>query len=139
MRSSTSACSASASIRRAPSRTMSSITDEDSPSATLPIRASCPAGSGTTVSMGRTFPTSVGAPVLLENLHSITGKVRPSRSSTGLKHCSARVDLAFIDQRVAVEYDGSWREGELWALNRDRERLNQVQAQGWEGVFVTAA
>jgi len=51
----------------------------------------------------------------------------------------ARVDLAFIEQRVAVEYDGSWREGELWALNRDRERLNQVQAQGWEVVFVTAA
>jgi very-short-patch-repair endonuclease len=51
----------------------------------------------------------------------------------------ARVDLAFIKQRVAVEYDGSWREGELWALNRDRERLNQVQAQGWEVVFVTAA
>lgn len=51
----------------------------------------------------------------------------------------ARVDLAFIEQRVAVEYDGSWREGELWALNRDRERLNQVHAQGWEVVFVTAA
>jgi len=41
--------------------------------------------------MGRTFPTSVGTPVLLENLHSITGKVRPSRTSTstGFKHCSA--------------------------------------------------
>jgi very-short-patch-repair endonuclease len=51
----------------------------------------------------------------------------------------ARVDLAFTEQRVAVEYDGSWREGELWALNRDRERLNRVQAQGWEIVFVTAA
>ncbi|MGH3925514.1 MAG: hypothetical protein ACRDTT_22105, partial [Pseudonocardiaceae bacterium] len=51
----------------------------------------------------------------------------------------ARVDLAFIAQRVAVEYDGGWREGELWALNRDRERLNRVQAAGWEIVFVTAA
>lgn len=51
----------------------------------------------------------------------------------------ARVDLAFIAQRVAVEYDGSWREGELWALNRDRDRLNRVQAAGWEIVFVTAA
>ncbi len=51
--------------------------------------ASTPAaGAGTTVNLGRTFPTSVGAPVLLENLHSITGKLRPSRSSTGLKHCS---------------------------------------------------
>ena len=45
----------------------------------------------------------------------------------------ARVDLAFIEQRVAVEYDGSWREGELWALNRDRERLNQVQAHAVSG------
>jgi very-short-patch-repair endonuclease len=51
----------------------------------------------------------------------------------------ARVDVAFVEQRVAVEYDGSWREGELWALNRDRERLNRVQAAGWEVVFVTAA
>lgn len=51
----------------------------------------------------------------------------------------ARVDLAFVEQRVAVEYDGGWREGELWSLNRDRERLNRVQAAGWEIVFVTAA
>lgn len=27
--------------------------------------------------MGRTFPTSAATPVMLENLHSITGKVRP--------------------------------------------------------------
>ncbi len=51
----------------------------------------------------------------------------------------ACVDLAFPAQRVAVEYDGSWRDGERWALNRDRERLNRVQAAGWEIVFVTAA
>lgn len=51
----------------------------------------------------------------------------------------ARADLAFIEQRVAVEYEGGWREGELWSLNRDRERLNRVQAAGWEVVFVTAA
>jgi very-short-patch-repair endonuclease len=50
----------------------------------------------------------------------------------------ARVDLAFPEQQVAVEYDGSWREGELWALNRDRDRLNRVQSAGWEVVFVTA-
>lgn len=51
----------------------------------------------------------------------------------------ACVDLAFPAQRVAVEYDGQWRDGEQWALNRDRERLNRVQAMGWEIVFVTAA
>ncbi len=50
----------------------------------------------------------------------------------------ARADLAFPEQKVAVEYDGSWRDGELWALNRDRDRLNRVQAAGWEIVFVTA-
>lgn len=50
----------------------------------------------------------------------------------------ARVDLAFPEHTVAVEYDGSWRDGELWALNRDRDRLNRVQATGWEIVFVTA-
>ncbi len=49
----------------------------------------------------------------------------------------ARADLAFPEQLVAIEYDGSWRDGELWALNRDRERLNRVQAAGWEVVFVT--
>lgn len=50
----------------------------------------------------------------------------------------ACTDLAFPEQQVAVEYDGSWRDGQLWALNRDRERLNRVQAAGWEVVFVTA-
>jgi very-short-patch-repair endonuclease len=50
----------------------------------------------------------------------------------------ARVDLAFPAHKVAVEYDGDWRDGETWALNRDRERLNRVQALGWDVVFVTA-
>ncbi|MPZ65774.1 MAG: hypothetical protein GEU83_09760 [Pseudonocardiaceae bacterium] len=40
---------------------------------------------------------------------------------------------------MAVEYDGAWRDGEGWALNRDRDRLNRLQALGWEVVFVTAA
>lgn len=50
----------------------------------------------------------------------------------------ARADLVFEKRRVAVEYDGDWRDGELWALNRDRERLNRVHAAGWTVVFVTA-
>ncbi|MCW0211851.1 MAG: hypothetical protein OJJ54_00665 [Pseudonocardia sp.] len=50
----------------------------------------------------------------------------------------ARVDLAFPARRVAVEYDGGWRDGELWALNRDRARLNRVRAAGWTVLFVTA-
>lgn len=40
---------------------------------------------------------------------------------------------------MAVEYDGSWRDGERWALTRDRDRHNRIQALGWEIVFVTAA
>ena len=50
----------------------------------------------------------------------------------------ARTDLAFPELKVAVEYDGQWRDGQLWALNRDRERLNRVHAAGWDVVFVTA-
>jgi hypothetical protein len=49
-----------------------------------------------------------------------------------------RFDLAFPHRKVAVEYDGDWRDGELWALNRDRERLNRVRELGWDVVFVTA-
>lgn len=51
---------------------------------------------------------------------------------------TVRFDLAFPDRKVAVEYDGDWRDGELWALNRDRDRLNRVHALGWDVVFVTA-
>ena len=50
----------------------------------------------------------------------------------------ARTDLAFPERKVAVEYDGQWRDGQLWALNPDRERLNRVHAAGWDVVFVTA-
>jgi very-short-patch-repair endonuclease len=50
----------------------------------------------------------------------------------------ARVDLAFPELKVAIEYDGDWRDGERWALNRDRDRLNRVHAAGWYVVFVTA-
>jgi hypothetical protein len=50
----------------------------------------------------------------------------------------ARVDLALPEYKIAIEYDGDWRDGESWALNRDRDRLNRVHAAGWEVVFVTA-
>jgi very-short-patch-repair endonuclease len=50
----------------------------------------------------------------------------------------ARMDFAFPERKVAIEYDGQWRDGQLWALNRDRERLNRVHAAGWDVVFVTA-
>jgi very-short-patch-repair endonuclease len=51
----------------------------------------------------------------------------------------AQVDFAFPARKVAVEYDGGWRNNEMWALNHDRVRLNRIQAAGWDVVFVTAA
>lgn len=50
----------------------------------------------------------------------------------------AQVDLALPAYKLVIEYDGDWRDGESWALNRDRERLNRVHAAGWDVVFVTA-
>ncbi|MCF6746117.1 DUF559 domain-containing protein, partial [Blastococcus sp. KM273128] len=49
-----------------------------------------------------------------------------------------RVDLAFPEQRVAVEYDGAWH-AEPGQFARDRRRLNRLTAAGWTVVHVTAA
>ena len=49
----------------------------------------------------------------------------------------ARVDFAWPEQRVAVEYDGRWH-GEPGQFTRDRARLNRLTAAGWRVVFVTA-
>jgi hypothetical protein len=79
---------ASASIRRAPSRTISSINDDDT-GATASAVVSRSAESETTVSTGRTFPTSVAAPVQLGTFIRSPGKVRPFPSrDTDFKHCS---------------------------------------------------
>ena len=50
----------------------------------------------------------------------------------------ARVDLAFPELRVAVEYDGAWH-GRPGQLARDRRRLNALVAAGWTVVHLTAA
>lgn len=50
----------------------------------------------------------------------------------------ARVDLAFVAQRVAIEYEGSWH-WEPGQLRRDRRRLDRLTAVGWRVVHVTAA
>lgn len=49
----------------------------------------------------------------------------------------ARVDLAFVAQRVAVEYEGSWH-WEPGQLYRDRRRLDRITAAGWRVAHVTA-
>jgi len=50
----------------------------------------------------------------------------------------ARVDLAFVVERVAIEYEGSWH-WEPGQLRRDRQRLDRLTAAGWRVVHVTAA
>jgi hypothetical protein len=49
-----------------------------------------------------------------------------------------RVDFAWPERKVAVEYDGLWH-AEAGQFARDRARLNRLQAAGWRVVFVTAA
>jgi hypothetical protein len=50
----------------------------------------------------------------------------------------ARVDFAWPDVKVAVEYDGLWH-AEDGQFARDRQRLNRLHAAGWRVFFVTAA
>ncbi|WP_309229606.1 MULTISPECIES: DUF559 domain-containing protein [unclassified Blastococcus] len=50
----------------------------------------------------------------------------------------ARVDFAFPDQKLAVEYDGAWHGGPS-QLGEDRARMNRLLAAGWRVLFVTAA
>jgi very-short-patch-repair endonuclease len=50
----------------------------------------------------------------------------------------ARVDFAWPEQRLALEYDGLWH-AEPGRFARDRQRLNALTAAGWRVVFVTAA
>lgn len=49
----------------------------------------------------------------------------------------ARVDLAFVTVRIAVEYEGSWH-WEPGQLRRDRQRLDRLTAAGWRVIHVTA-
>ena len=42
----------------------------------------------------------------------------------------ARVDLAWPDLKLAVEYDGEWHASNA-ALSRDRQRLRDLNAAGW--------
>lgn len=49
----------------------------------------------------------------------------------------ARVDLAWPEHRVAVEYDGRWH-ADPAQLDRDRARLNRLLLAGWHVHHVTA-
>jgi hypothetical protein len=50
----------------------------------------------------------------------------------------ARVDFAWPDRKVALEYDGLWHAAD-GQFERDRGRLNRLREAGWQVVFVTAA
>ena len=50
----------------------------------------------------------------------------------------ARVDFAWPEHRLALEYDGLWH-AEPGQFAADRARLNRLLAAGWRVVFVTAA
>jgi G:T-mismatch repair DNA endonuclease (very short patch repair protein) len=51
---------------------------------------------------------------------------------------AARVDFAYPEQRLAIEYEGMWH-AESGQFARDRQRLNRLTAAGWRVIFVTAA
>lgn len=51
---------------------------------------------------------------------------------------AARVDLAVVEQRVAIEYEGEWH-AQRSQLRRDRQRLDRLAAAGWRVTHVTAA
>ena len=51
----------------------------------------------------------------------------------------ARVDFAWPEARVAVEYEGMWHGESPQQVAADRRRLNRLTAAGWTVVFVTAA
>jgi very-short-patch-repair endonuclease len=50
----------------------------------------------------------------------------------------ARVDLAFPEQRVAIEYDGAWHAAP-GQFAKDRGRLNALVQAGWRVLHLTAA
>ncbi len=50
----------------------------------------------------------------------------------------ARVDLAWPDAKVAVEYDGS-HHADVLQMRRDRRRLNSLVHAGWTVIHATAA
>ena len=50
----------------------------------------------------------------------------------------ARVDFAWPEHKLAVEYDGLWH-AEDGQFAKDRQRLNKLRAAGWQVIHVTAA
>jgi hypothetical protein len=51
----------------------------------------------------------------------------------------ARVDLAWPELKIAIEYDGLWHVGSARQMHADRERLNRLVGAGWIVLHVTSA
>lgn len=51
----------------------------------------------------------------------------------------ARVDLAWPQRKVAVEYDGLWHVGSAAQIHADRRRLSALASRGWTVIIVTSA
>ncbi|HEY7224885.1 MAG TPA: DUF559 domain-containing protein [Micromonosporaceae bacterium] len=50
----------------------------------------------------------------------------------------ARVDLAWPERRVAIEYDGLWHVGSPAQVHADRRRLSALASLGWTVLVVTS-
>lgn len=74
---------------------------------------------------------------LLVQRSGLPAPVAQFRVWDGGRHV-ARVDFAWPEHRVALEYDGLWH-AEPGQFAKDRRRLNQLTAAGWRVIFVTAA
>ncbi|TNM67116.1 hypothetical protein FHN55_11360 [Streptomyces sp. NP160] len=62
----------------------------------------------------------------------------PQHVVTHLGRFLARVDLAIVDLKIAIEYEGAWHGLLAEQLARDRERLDRLREAGWIVVHVTA-
>jgi Protein of unknown function (DUF559) len=59
------------------------------------------------------------------------------RVTDGSGRFVAKVDFAWPEKKLALEYDGRWH-AEPGQFGKDRARLNRLTAAGWRVVFVTA-
>lgn len=64
--------------------------------------------------------------------------IEPQHVVTHLGRFVARVDLAVVELRIAIEYEGSWHGLIADQLARDRQRLDRLREAGWIVVHVTA-
>jgi very-short-patch-repair endonuclease len=77
----------------------------------------------------------------LRTLIVLAGLPRPDAQVVVQDHRGrfvARLDLAYEDAKVAVEYDGLWHVGSAQQMHDDRRRINALAALGWTVLHVTS-